>query len=78
MNSKQRLYSHCPSQLGHGPGWATDSGMAAQKCSEEILHISVEETEAQREGAHPRLHHGLKVRVLAIWPEAFFDLSTVA
>ena len=78
MNSKQRLYSHCLSQLGHGPSWATDSGMSAQKCSEEILYVSVEEIEAQREEACPRLHRGLKARVFAIWPTAFSDLSTVA
>lgn len=52
--------------------------MSAQKCSEEILYVSVEEIEAQREEACPRLHRGLKARVFAIWPTAFSDLSTVA
>lgn len=54
MNSKQWLWSHCPSQLAPWPGLGTDFGAlehqsckAAQKRSDETPYLAADGTEAR-------------------------------
>ena len=82
MNSKQRLHSHCPPQLGHGlggEGVLEAQVLRAEKhSSEKSLTSRLRQLKLREGRGRPRSHFGCKVTVWAIWPTISFDVSVVA